>query len=117
MLWTGKLKKKETIKPSPNQLSTYKSACASLARIITLDNYYRRKTVWSNGRTIRKLMGGGGEVQKKYSCKGELNEKKICMPINPKKTFMLRSKKNSYKEFHNKKKIPAARKSPPPPSP
>ena len=31
------------------------------------------------GRTIRKLMGGGGgrgEVQKKYSRKGKLNEKK-----------------------------------------
>ena len=29
------------------------------------------------GRTIRKLMGGAGEVQKKYSRKGKLNEKKI----------------------------------------
>ena len=31
------------------------------------------------GRTIRKLMGGGGagEVQKKYSRKGKLNEKKF----------------------------------------
>ena len=32
----------------------------------------------SKGRTIRKLMGGGaGEVQKKYSRKGKLNEKKF----------------------------------------
>ena len=32
------------------------------------------------GRTIRKLMGvggGAGEIQKKYSRKGKLNEKKI----------------------------------------
>ena len=82
--------KKKPIKLSPNQLSTCKNACVSLARIITLDNYYRRKTVWSDGRTIRKLMGGGrgaGEVQKKYSRKGELNEKKLCMPINPKKNI------------------------------
>ena len=33
----------------------------------------------TKGRTIRKLMGGGGEgeVQKKYKRKGKLNEKKI----------------------------------------
>ena len=32
------------------------------------------------GRTLRKLMGGGGgagEVQKKYSRKGKLNEKEF----------------------------------------
>ena len=28
--------------------------------------------------------GGVGEVQKKYSRKGKLNEKKSCTPINPK---------------------------------
>ena len=35
--------------------------------------------VLAKGRTIRKLIGGGraGEVQKKKSCKGKLNEKKI----------------------------------------
>ena len=39
----------------------------------------------SKGRTIRKLMGGGGdEVQKKYSRNGKLNEKNYCTPINPK---------------------------------
>ena len=40
----------------------------------------------SKGRTIRKLMGGGGgdEVQKKYSRNGKLNEKNSCTPINPK---------------------------------
>ena len=31
----------------------------------------------TKGRTIRKLMGGGGEVQKRYSRKAKLNEKKI----------------------------------------
>ena len=31
----------------------------------------------SKGRTIRKLMGGAGEVQKKNSRKGKLNEKKF----------------------------------------
>ena len=29
----------------------------------------------AKGRTIRKLMGGAGEVQKKNSRKGKLNEK------------------------------------------
>ena len=55
--------------------------------------------------TIRKLMGGRGasEVQKKYSRKGKLNEKNSCTPINPKKIFILWPKKNSYKEFDNKK--------------
>ena len=46
-------------------------------------------------------MGGRGEVQKKYSCKGKLNEKNSCTPINPKKVFMLWPKKTSYKEFDN----------------
>ena len=31
----------------------------------------------SKGRTIRKLMGGAGEVPKKNSRKGKLNEKKF----------------------------------------
>ena len=44
--------------------------------------------VLGKGQTIRKLMGEGGragEVQKKYSRKGNLNEKNSCTPINPKK--------------------------------
>ena len=79
MLWTGKLQKKP-IKLSPNQLPTCKNACVSLARIITLDNYYRRKTVWSDGRTIRKLMGGGeggGRSTKKIFAQGRIKWKKI----------------------------------------
>ena len=39
----------------------------------------------SKGRTIRKRLGGGGEVQKRYSRKEKLNEKYSCTPINPKK--------------------------------
>ena len=35
------------------------------------------KDTLSKGRTIRKLMGGAGEVQKKNSRKGKLNEKKF----------------------------------------
>ena len=31
----------------------------------------------TKGRTIRKLMGGVGKVQKKYSHKAKLNEKKF----------------------------------------
>ena len=42
-------------------------------------------------------------------------KKNSCTPINPKKMFMLQPKKNSYKEFDDEKKIPAARKFPPPP--
>ena len=36
---------------------------------------------------LENLWGGGvaGEVQKKYSRKGKLNEKNSCTPINPKK--------------------------------
>ena len=40
--------------------------------------YERIRLNLIKGRTIRKLMGGGaGEVQKKYSRKGKLNEKKF----------------------------------------
>ena len=40
-------------------------------------------------------------------------KKNSCTPINPKKMFLLWPKKNSYKEFDDEKKIPAARKFPP----
>ena len=49
-------------------------------------------------------MVGAGEVQKKYSRKGKLNEKNSGAPINTKKIFMLWPKTNSYKEFDNEKK-------------
>ena len=55
--------------------------------------------------------GGAGELQKNINAR----EKKSSTPINPKKIFMLWPKKKSYKESGNEKKIPAARKSPPPP--
>ena len=35
--------------------------------------------VLPQGRTIRKLLGEAGEVQKKFSCKGKLNS---CTPSN-----------------------------------
>ena len=37
------------------------------------------ENLWGGGR------GRAGEVQKKYSRKGKLNEKNLCTPINPKK--------------------------------
>ena len=68
------------------------------------------------GRTIRKLMGGAGEVQKKYSRKGILNEKKIhARQLILKNIFMLWPEKNSYKEFDDEKKFPRLENSPPPP--
>ena len=70
-------------------------------RRLTLLVIKMRLLVWrvlNKGRTIRKLIGGGaGEVQKKYSRKGKLNEKNSCTPINP--------KKNSYREFDSEKKF------------
>ena len=47
--------------------------------------------------------GGGDEVQKKYSRKGKLNEKKSCTPINPKKIFMLWPKKIHARNLITKK--------------
>ena len=62
------------------------------------------------GRTIRKLMGGGGaggQSIKENSRKGKLNEKKSCMPINP--------EKYSYKEYDNEKQFLRLEIFPPPP--
>ena len=70
---------------------------------------HRTTFIHCKGRTIRKLIGGGGggagEVQKKFSRKGKLNEKNSCTQINPKKyscyglkkihTSSLITKKNS----------------------
>ena len=58
---------------------------------------------------------GGGRSTKKHSRKGKLNEKNSCTPINPKK-YSYNGLKNSYKEFDNEKKVPAARKFPSPPT-
>ena len=44
-------------------------------------------------------------------------KKNSCTLINPKKIFMLRPNKNSYKEFDNKKKFLRLENSPPPPLP
>ena len=58
--------------------------------------------------------GGAGEVQKKYSRKGKLNEQNSCTLILPSKIFMLWPKKNSYKEFDNEQNS-CRSKIPPPP--
>ena len=68
----------------------------------------------SKGRTTRKLMGGAGEVQKKYSRKEKINEKNSCSPINPKKYLCYGLKKIHTRNLITKK-IPAARKFPFPP--
>ena len=41
-------------------------------------------------------------------------KKNSCTPINPEKIFMLWPKKNSYKEFDDKKKFLQLENSPPP---
>ena len=38
---------------------------------------FLKKLSTFKGPTVRKLIGAGVEVQKKYSLKGKLNEKKI----------------------------------------
>ena len=48
-------------------------------------------------------MGWGGEVLKKYSRKGKLNEKNSCTPINPKKYSCYGPKRA--KEFDNEKLV------------
>ena len=60
---------------------------------------------------------GGGRSTKKYSPKGKLNEKNHARQFILKKYSCYGVKKNSYKEFDNQKKIPAARKFPSPPPP
>ena len=49
--------------------------------------------------SIRKLMGGAGEIRKKYSHKGKLNEKNLCTPINPKKYSCYGLKKKIIKDL------------------
>ena len=59
---------------------------------------------------------GAGEVQKKYSPKGKLNDKNSCTPTNPKKYSC-----HGLKKIHTRnlmtKKIPAAQKFPTPARP
>ena len=61
--------------------------------------------------------GGGRGVRslKNNSLKGKLNEKKILARQLILKIFILRPKKNSYKEFDDEKKFPRLKNSPPPP--
>ena len=60
--------------------------------------------ITNKGRTIRKLMGGGGggtDVQKKIVAHG--NEKNSCWPINPKK-YSYYGLKRFIQGFDNEKK-------------
>ena len=74
----------------------------------------------SKGGTIRKLFGGGeegaGQVPKKYSRKGKLNEKNSFTPINPKR-YSCHGLKKIHTTNLMTKKIPAARKFPTTPHP
>ena len=75
-------------------------------------------TLSHEGRTIRKVIGGGGgggcgRSTKKYSRKGKLNEKNSCTPINPKKYSCYGLKKIHTRNLITKK-IPAAQKFPTP---
>ena len=67
------------------------------------------ENLWGGGG----VGGGAGEVQDKYSRK----EKNSCTPINPKKYSCYDLKKNSYKQFDDKKKFPRLENSPPHPPP
>ena len=60
------------------------------------------------------MEGGGERSEKKYSCKGKLNEKNSCTPINRKK-YSCYGLKNSYKEFDNEKKSMLLENPSPPP--
>ena len=63
-------------------------------------------------------MGGGGGaygVQKKYSRKGKLNEKKSCTPINPKKYSCYGRRKIHARNLITKKKFLQLENSSPPP--
>ena len=61
--------------------------------------------------------GGAGEVQKKYSRKGKLHEKKFLhwRHLILKYIHAMPLKKNSYKEFDNEKKFLRLENSPPTP--
>ena len=69
------------------------------------------------GMDHSKTYGGRAKYKKKNSCKGKLNEKNSCTPINPKKIFILWPKKNSFKEFDSEKKFLRLENSPSPPTP
>ena len=57
----------------------------------------------NKGRTIRKLIGGGGEEPKKYSRQGKLNEKQIHARQLTLKIFMLWPKKIHTRNLITKK--------------
>ena len=59
--------------------------------------------------------GGEGEVQKKYSSKGKLNEKNSCTPINPKTYSFYGLRKIHTRNLIKKKKFLRLKNSPPSP--
>ena len=71
----------------------------------------------TKGRTIRKLMEGAGEVQKKKFAQGKIKWKKILARQLTLRNTHARAWKNSYKEFESEKKFLQLENSPPPPPP
>ena len=68
------------------------------------------------GRTIRKVMGGGGvggEVQKKYSWKGKSYKRNKCTPSSPKKHSFTGLKKLMRGNVKEKKRFWGLENSPP----
>ena len=59
--------------------------------------------------------GGEGEVQKKYSRKGKLNEKNSCTPINPKTYSFYGLRKIHTRNLIKKQKFLRLKNSPPSP--
>ena len=57
----------------------------------------------SKGRTIRKLMGRGGEVQKKKFAQRKIKWKNSCQPFNPKKYSCYGLKKVHTRDLITKK--------------
>ena len=77
-----------------------------------------RPNTTHKGRTISKVMGGGGRgrsAKKKIFAQGKIKWKKIHGRQLTLKIFMLWPKKHSYKEFGNEKKSLRLENSPPPP--
>ena len=84
-----------------------------LRALVTVNNYYSVTSLY--GRTIRKVMGGGSEVQKKVFAQGKIKWKKNNARQFTLKNIHSTAKKNSHKEFDNEKKFLRLKNFPPPP--
>ena len=86
----------------------------SKTSLLKFPNYYASST---QGRTIRKVMGGegGGEVPKRYSRKGKLNEKTSCTLIDSKKYSCYGLQKIHTRNLITKKNSCGSKIAPPPP--